>query len=211
MDKFIKWSEVEVKQIRSAFKGGNAILSECDTVLGLFTLATQDGFRKLNEIKDRKGKPYLMVISSPEEIKKFSHCNFDEHLQRLINYCWPGPLTLILKAKEDAPDYLKSTEGTIAIRVPKHEFLLNLLKATGPLFSTSANIAGQPVPGSLKDVASSILDQATVVIANDTDVGSSAVPSTILDCSSPNKIILIREGAYDVDTLERISGGKILR
>lgn len=211
MDNFIKWSEADLEQISSALKGDQVVLSECDTVLGLFTLANQEGFNSLNKIKERKDKPYLMVVSSLEEIEKFSDCNFSEQLYRLVNYCWPGPLTLILKARDDAPDYLKSVEGTVAVRIPKHDMLLELLALTGPLFSTSANIAGQLVPKSFEEVNRLVLEQVNLVIGNSTGAEYSTVPSTILDCSNPDKIVLVREGAYNLEILEQVSGGKILR
>lgn len=53
---------------------------------------------------------------------------------------WPGPLALLIfKAKADLPSYLKGADGTIALRIPAHAGLQQLLVDCEGLFSTSAN------------------------------------------------------------------------
>lgn len=210
MNKFMSWQEIDFSKIGSSIIEDSVILAESDTVLGLFTLVSQIGFDSLNKIKGRQSKPYLIVIPSRYFLENFSDCNFSDSVERLIGYCWPGPLTLIVKAKDSVPSYIKSAEGSVAIRMPKHAELLKLLEVTGPLFSTSANLAGKPIPNTLADVDSSIVNMSNIVIANKDHVGYSTVPSTILDCTSEH-IKLVREGAYDVETLENVIGAKIIR
>lgn len=209
MNKYLKWENVNPKELKIRLNSG-IMLSTCDTVIGLFSLITADGLKGLNELKHRENKPYLMVAASLSDLENIANCNFSSPVKRLIDYCWPGPLTLVLKAKEGAPAHIKSDDGTVAVRIPKHKALLNLLQETGPLFSTSANLAGQNIPSTLAEVEQSILEQVSVVISDDFEI-SCTMPSTILDCRTPDKIVAIRQGAYDIDTLERICGTKIIR
>ena len=209
MNKYLKWENVDPKELKIKLNKG-IMLATCDTVIGLFSLITAEGLKNLNKIKHRESKPYLMVISSLIDLENIAVCNFSGSVKKLVDCCWPGPLTLILKAKDSAPAHIKSDDGTVAVRIPKHKALLSLLQETGPLFSTSANLTGQNIPSTLAEVEQSILEQVSVVISDDFEI-SCTMPSTILDCSVPGKIVAIRHGAYDIDALERICDAKIIR
>jgi len=197
-------------------------LGTSDTVLGLLAPLTRQGCVSLNTIKGRERKPYIVLIGSHHQIKQF--CVISAPMEPIINCliekCWPGPLTLICKARQDLPDYLVSQEGTIALRVPQHAGLLSLLSdpEIPGLFSTSANKAGEPVPERLQDVHPQLLTMVdhyildaqekviseTPVITETTKKTEKSLPSTILDCSKDEGIFVIREGAYSVDTIKQI-------
>jgi len=57
---------------------------------------------------------------------------------------WPGPLTIILKRQPSLKMDLGDAEGTVALRVPDHELARDILRATGPMAVSSANISGLP-------------------------------------------------------------------
>ena len=124
-----------------------------------------------------------------------------------MNSCWPGPLTLILKAKPDLPDFMKSPEGTVGLRMPNHKGLLELLARFEGLFSTSANRAGEPVPQSIDEIDPEIMDAISYLIV-DREQTPSMVPSTILDCSR-DEIRIVRKGAYPIEKLEKIIEAKL--
>ncbi len=93
---------------------------------------------------------------------------------------WPGPLTLILHAKGG---------GTLGVRIPKHKVALDLLRAAGPLMTTSANLHG-------KDAAMTAVDAELPGVMAVIDGGSApgGVASTVLDLTGPEPHVL-REGA----------------
>jgi tRNA A37 threonylcarbamoyladenosine synthetase subunit TsaC/SUA5/YrdC len=125
-------------------------------------------------------------------------------MAKLTQLLWPGPLTLIFKARPDLPSWAKAADGTVSLRVPAHEGLLVLLNHFPGLFSTSANVSGQPLPMRVEDIDPHILEKAEVLVVEEMP-GETKLPSTILDCSGP-RIKIVREGAYSRQLLEKATG-----
>src|SRR3990167_4221680 len=101
------------------------MLSSSDTVLGLFAQLSEKAKKKLDVIKQRNIKPYIILLSSVSLLEKFIDQDIDISMQNIMKNYWPGPLTIIFKAKQTLPNWLKSEQGTIAIRIPDHEKLQN--------------------------------------------------------------------------------------
>ncbi len=203
--KIVLWSEDEIPKIRAVLEAGNVVVGTSDTVFGLLAVPTQQGFDALNAIKGRSEKPYLIITSSPEKALELCAQENQPALARCMQSCWPGPVTMIVRAKESVLEYMKSKEGTIAIRVPDHEGFQMLLKEIPYLFSTSANLAGQPVPQSAQDLDPVIVDNCALVVVEEQEDKQSMLPSTIIDCTQmPFKIV--REGAVTVDELKSKCG-----
>jgi len=102
---------------------------------------------------------------------------------------------------------MKSPEGTIAIRVPDHAGLQNLLAHFPGLFSTSANCAGDPVPTSVAVIDPEILTRVAYVITDEpesaqVEPGQKKAPSTIIDCTGP-EVKIVREGAFSLAQLRK--------
>jgi L-threonylcarbamoyladenylate synthase len=195
-----------------ALKNGGIVVGSSDTIMGLLSDVSQAGFDALNFIKGRAEKPYLILISSKEQVKNFIESPLTAQLELLLDCCWPGPLTIVVRAKKNLPAFLISKAGTIALRVPNHRGLQALLPHfEGGLFSTSANLAGGPVPVSLDELDSSVAARVACMVADSNEAKvQNSLPSTILDCSGPDMRVL-REGSYSVDFLESVCGQKLLR
>lgn len=201
---------------------GQISVGSSDTVLGFLAPLTLAGFQKLDSIKKRADKPYLILIGDQSKISSFTDQPISPHLEQLMDLCWPGPVTLIFKAKEDLPEFIKSAQSTVALRVPDHKGLLALLKELPGLFSTSANLHGKPVPESIGQIDPEILKAVKYVMIDDhaTAPNISAdlqgksyrrmLPSTILDCTG-KEIRIVREGACPIDKLEAAYGQKFLK
>jgi L-threonylcarbamoyladenylate synthase len=190
---------------------GRVVAGTSDTVLGLLALATQDGFEALNGIKGRSERPYLILIDSKEKLSHFAAMPLAEPVNQLIEHCWPGPLTLVLKAREDLPACLKASDGTVALRIPGHAGLRSLLHQFPGLFSTSANRTTMPVPGSLDEMDPYILERVACLVMDKNSkngLDHSDKPSTIVDCSG-SKFRIIREGAYSVHDIKKIVGSAL--
>ncbi len=205
MSKRLSWdNEHEVAQLVTFLCDENISICTTDTVLGFLAKASKATFDKINAIKGRSKKPYLILVSSPAMVVQFAEIN-DKKIQNLINEAWPGPLTLILKAKKTVPLFMRSSNNAIALRMPAHKGLLSVTSRVGPMFSTSANLAGEPVPIKIDEIDSSILEQINYIISNGKEEGR-YLPSTILDCTDPEDIGVLREGAYPVKKLALILG-----
>ncbi|HEV2601105.1 MAG TPA: L-threonylcarbamoyladenylate synthase [Candidatus Babeliales bacterium] len=208
--KYLHWfQEGTLDKLRQELSASAAVVTSTDTVLGLLAPISQQGYLALNQIKQRSEKPYLILIGSKDKIAHFVDMPLAGDVQRLIDSCWPGPLTLLFKARPDAPDYVKGLQGTIALRLPQHAGLLSLLALYDGLFSTSANSAGGAVPTNAAGLEQSIVGAVPYVVTDISD-DKGDQPSTILDCTGP-MIRLVRQGAYPVSMLEQKYGITIFR
>ena len=195
-------NENTISEILSIMRSGRAIVGSSDTVIGLLAPLTQEGFSALNTIKKRQEKPYLILVESQSAVENLIDQPLSAQIRGIMARCWPGPLTIIFKAKASLPAYIKGSDGTIALRVPAHAGLQRLLAHCDGLFSTSANKAGEPVPLSFDQLDQDIIKQVGAVISDDPNKYSQqTLPSTILDCSDGVTIRVVREGAYPIEEL----------
>lgn len=202
----IYWYDPNTQEVlRSVLSEQKIILASGDTVLGLWGSVAQKVFESMNAIKLRHDKPYLLVIGSIDKLPLFIDQPLTEQLENLIQTCWPGPVTLILKARADLPSWMKNPDGTIALRVPDHPGLLALLQDFDALFTTSANLHGQPIPESISLVDRSILEQVGAVCIEHGQAVYPQNPSTILNCST-GSIEVVRAGALHQDMLRELIG-----
>ena len=115
---------------------------------------------------------------------------------------WPGALTIICQAQPSLAWDLGDTNGTVALRQPNHPAALALLRRTGPLAVSSANLTGHP-PATTAADARSQLDTSVAVYV---DAGRSpgGVASSIVDATGP-VLRLVRAGAIPLETLREVA------
>ncbi len=199
MEKYRHWDDKTITdQIVRVLNEGNVVVGTSDTVVGLVAPLTKEGKSALDLIKQREDKPYLVLVRDTDKAAQFSNAVTSRKLQPLLKACWPGPLTIIVPANANIPDYMKSHTGAIALRVPKHEGLQKVLAEFDGLFSTSANLTGDYLPASIEEIDPQIMDTVSLIV-DDTQKGY-MLPSTIIDCTGAN-IKLIREGEYSRDKI----------
>ncbi len=206
MKKTLYWHDPSVTDIvKAALEKNSVSITSTDTILGLLAPLTQQAFDALNALKGaRDKKPYLVIIGSLENLDKFvDRSAVAPRAQAMLEQCWPGPLTVIFKAKKDLPSFMVSADGTIAIRCPQHKGLLNILKYFDGLFSTSANRSGRPTPRSIGDLDQQLASQIELGIVDQEQQVVHAPPSTIIDVTDPKRAVVVREGAYPVEMLKK--------
>jgi len=124
-----------------------------------------------------------------------------EQAETLFARYWPGPLTVVLKESPGLGWDLGASRGTVALRMPKQEFLLKVIERTGPLGVTSANRSGQPTPAKVPEVVEQLGDSVDAYFDDGWRMGRS--PSTIVDLTGPKPVVL-REGAIATVELEAV-------
>ncbi|HRP72888.1 MAG TPA: Sua5/YciO/YrdC/YwlC family protein [Luteimonas sp.] len=93
---------------------------------------------------------------------------------------WPGPHTWIVPVTAKVPGWIRGSHDTVAVRVSAHPIVAALCAGFGdPLVSTSANVAGDPPPLALADLAPRIRDGVDAIVAGETSGLSQ--PTTIRD------------------------------
>jgi L-threonylcarbamoyladenylate synthase len=120
---------------------------------------------------------------------------------RLIRRFWPGPLTLLLDAREDLPQLITAGTGKVAVRVPGASFALDLARSIGiPLTSTSANISGLPPAQSSEEVIRHFGDALDIVI--DGGRTPDGLPSTIVEVIG-ERVKIVRPGKISEEEVLR--------
>jgi len=122
--------------------------------------------------------------------------------QRLIDEFWPGGLTIVCRAARTLNWDLGDTKGTVAIRMPEDAVALDLLRETGPMAVSSANLTGQPAATTAVLAREQLGDAVSVYLDNGTVAGG--VASTIVDLTGPQPRLL-RRGAISVGRLREVA------
>jgi L-threonylcarbamoyladenylate synthase len=200
------WSDRNsIQTIGKLLAEGNLVAGTTDTVIGLFAPATRQGRALLDVAKIRNEKPYLILADDVKRVLNYVHPDQKSLIEKIGAICWPGPVTLIAKAAQNAPDYFVSAENTIAFRVPLHPGMQELLEKCGLLFSTSANVSGEPIPESVTAISPTIFKSVSAIIENSKDKKNNTAPSTIIDCSV-DPVRVVRAGNFDLKLLNPILG-----
>jgi L-threonylcarbamoyladenylate synthase len=168
-------------------RGGGVIAFPTDTVYGLAAAADDEVARKrIYRIKGRPvGLPLILMVASESQLEGWVHV--DSRAEALVRRWWPGPLTLILHAKGG---------GTLGVRIPKHKVALELLRAAGPLMTTSANLHGKDPAMTAQEAG--VLPGLSAVL--DGGVAPGGTASTVLDLTGP-EVHVLREGAIPAPDL----------
>jgi L-threonylcarbamoyladenylate synthase len=119
----------------------------------------------------------------------------------LIDEFWPGGLTLVFRASRSLIWDLGDTKGTVAVRMPLHPVALDLLKETGPLAVSSANLSGSAPATTADDAESQLGDAVSVYLDGGPCPGD--VASTIVDVTGPVPRLL-RRGVITVEQLRNV-------
>tara|TARA_Y100000766_G_scaffold203085_1_gene175077 strand:+ start:1711 stop:2313 length:603 start_codon:yes stop_codon:yes gene_type:complete len=126
-----------------AISNGEVVGIPTETVYGIgVDPYSQTAVDKIFSLKERsEKKPLSILISSFHEIQKL---NVTTLIPDVVELYWPGPLTIIVETSNDFANGVGTKEpSSIGVRVPENELAINLLKQTGPLAVTSANISGE--------------------------------------------------------------------
>jgi L-threonylcarbamoyladenylate synthase len=126
----------------------------------------------------------------------------DERLQHITAAFWPGPLTLILPKSPNVPAEL-SPYPTIGVRMPNLPFTLALLRETGPLATTSANLSGGANPIDAPSVMAQLGGRIDLLLDGGSTPGPTA--STVADLTGPD-IQILRPGPISLSDLQSVLG-----
>ena len=148
------------------------------------------------ELKQRPPtKPLILMAASLADLLPYISGTPEELdiWQQAANKYFPGALTLVLPASDAVPKAINPTDSkTIGIRIPDSEIALEILRQTGVLATTSANLSGQPPLRSMTEIAQAF-PQVLVMNQQDTIIGS-GLPSTVVQWTRQNWHIL-RQGS----------------
>jgi len=183
-----------IAQAAELIRSGGLVAVPTETVYGLAGNGLNE--QAVSEIYRVKGrpevKPLSLMVHGPEAMAEYCR-EVPEAAYVLAEKFWPGPLTIVLKAKPTVPSIVRAGGDTVGLRCPDHPLTLSLLEQCRlPLAAPSANLSGQSSPKTAGDV----LNYFDGEIAGVIDGGPCGIgrESTILDLSvTPYRIL--RQGA----------------
>ena len=127
-------------------KSGGLVAIPTETVYGLGANGLdENAVAKIFEAKGRpQDNPLILHLSGPEQIELFCH-HIPQKAYDLAEKFWPGPLTIVLPARDTVPKRTTGGLSTVAVRCPDCDVTRQIIRLAGvPLAAPSANISGKP-------------------------------------------------------------------
>ena len=179
-----------------------------ETVYGLAANAySSSAVKKIYKLKKRpKTNPLIVHYSNINKLKK--DCLINDDFIKLYKKFSPGPITFILKLKENSQISKKVTNNgkNLAVRFPKHKLFKNLLNhLTYPVAAPSANISNRLSSVQAKDVKEEFGSRLKYIL----DGGKCKIglESTIIDLV--RKPTILRLGGLNVSKIKKVLRKKI--
>lgn len=191
-----------VEEVVEVLNRGEIVALPTDTVIGLIALPTKDNAEKIYKIKKReRKKPIGLFLSEATILKELLSVDFHE-IEDLTTF-WPGALTLVLPVKNDIFPFLQKN-GKLGFRIPHYPLLLKVLKKTGILLQTSANISGEPTPNSSEELKGVFNEKVHIIKGK-----SQKLSSTVLEYQD-SKWIALRKGSIPIVKIKKKTNKQIV-
>ncbi|WP_407703334.1 L-threonylcarbamoyladenylate synthase [Tessaracoccus antarcticus] len=202
-DLFVQ-AEAGIAAAADAVAAGQCIVLPTDTVYGIGADAfSSDAVQKLLDAKHRgRDMPPPVLVAEPSMLRALTS-EVPQDAAALAKAFWPGALTLILKAQKTLHLKVGETDGTVAVRVPDHDGARALLRRTGPLAVSSANLSGQDAATTCDEARAALGDSVAVYLDGGTVGGQGA--STIVDFSRSDRGRVLRAGALSFEDLVAVA------
>jgi len=176
---------------------GKIIIYPTDTLYGFGVDATNsEAIEKLNIIKNRV-KPYSIIVSSIEMIKKYSLIN--QNKIEFISKYLPGPYTFIINKKENTnlSHLVSCGKNTIGFRIPDSKFIIDIVEEINrPIITTSVNISNSSPLNNIEEIEYSFPNFNFFYYEN-FKVNKNSKGSTILDYTT-DKLKILRMGDGEI-------------
>ena len=200
-------SPLDILSLRRAadiIRNGGLVIFPTETVYGLGGDATSpEASSKIYSAKGRPSdNPLIIHISKPEDAEKYAYTN--DLYYKLAEAYMPGPLTVILKAKDTVPSATRGGLDTVAVRCPSNPIANKLVELSGvAIAAPSANLSGSPSPTTAAHAIDDMMGRVDMIIdGGECDFG---LESTIVKIGDDGVLCLLRPGKITVDELSFIA------
>ena len=177
---------------------GGLVAFPTDTVYGLGALAfNNEAVSRISDVKGRTAEKAIPILIGDLNQLSEVTSSVDFQSEKLARHFWPGALTIVLPRHAAIPDAVTPLQ-TVGVRIPDFPATIKLLKMTGPLAVSSANITGLSSSSTARGVLSQLEGKIALIL--DGGVTPGGIPSTVMELQQGSPKIL-REGPI---TLEQI-------
>ncbi|MFI3248848.1 MAG: L-threonylcarbamoyladenylate synthase [Rikenellaceae bacterium] len=186
--------EQGVKQAVEILKNGGIILYPTDTVWGVGCDATNgEAVSKIYALKKSENKTAMIILCNTLDMAA-RYISRPPMIAFEVMEVATKPLTAIMPGGVGVAPNLIPEEGTLAIRIPDHEFCQEVIRRLGrPLVSTSANISGEATPKRLDDICKEIVEGVDYIVSPKLEGKPTKQPSSIIKFEMDNSFKIIRE------------------
>ena len=196
----LKNHEKDIKNAAEIIKSGGLVAFPTETVYGLGGDGTNPSAAK--SIYSAKGRPsdnpLIIHIANPGDAEKYTYTC--DTYYKLANCFMPGPLTVVMKARDSIPLETRGGLTTVAVRCPSNPIAHRLIELSDrPIAAPSANLSGSPSPTDAGHVIKDMQGRIDMIIdGGSCDIG---LESTIVKLEDDGSLILLRPGKITVDEL----------
>ena len=189
-------------------RSGGLVAFPTETVYGLGADSFNSGaVAKIYQAKGRPSdNPLISHICDIGQVELLAR-DISADALRLMERFWGGPLTIILKRRENVPDIVSAGLDTVSIRLPSHSVAHELIRQSGTAIAApSANLSGSPSPTRGEHCIADLMGRVDMII----DGGDSLIglESTVVDMTSPVPTVL-RPGAITAEEIAEVTGSCI--
>ncbi len=189
----------DVERAVAAALRGELIVIPTDTVYGIGTRPDDPAATSRVFAAKRRPRDLELPVLVPDVAAAEGIAGFTDDARRLAERFWPGALTLVVPRSGASSSWdLGGDPGTLGVRVPDDPTALAVLRRTGPLAVTSANISGSPTPTSCGEIETLFGDEVAVTLCADHELSGRA--STVVDCGATPPALL-RAGTIGIDEI----------
>lgn len=194
---------IDTKTAANIIQQGGIVAIPTETVYGL--AAQYNNPSAVNKIYQLKARPLdhplILHIGQKHWLEKYA-INIPDYVYPLIEKYWPGPLTIVLDKNENIGEFITANQQTIAIRMPSHKKILELLNILNePLVAPSANKFCKTSPTSAAHVVNNFGDDLPIIDGGKCDIG---IESTIILATQTNAVTLLRPGIISQTEIESV-------
>ena len=182
---------VDCETAFKTLKSGMPIIFPTDTLPAIGCLPNFSNI--IYEFKKRdRNKPLILMGSEHKHLIDYVDESAREDYESMASKYWPGALTIVIPASEKQTVNLTSNDLTIGLRIPNSNMAQSLLRETGPLLTSSANISGFKGSITIEGIAQDF--PSVKILAPNSWGKSSGKASTIIFWKKSGNWRLIREG-----------------
>ena len=182
---------INCKSALKTLKNGLPIIFPTDTLPAIGCLPEFSKIIYKFKKRDRT-KPLILMGSEPKQLIDYVHESAKEDFESIALEYWPGALTIVIPSSKKETAIITSKDSTLGLRIPNSYMAQSLLKATGPLLTSSANISGKV--GSITAEGISLDFPSLEILGPIPWEKSSGKASTIISWMKNGNWRLIREG-----------------
>lgn len=195
----------QLEEAAEYLRNGELVAIPTETVYGLGANAMcEEAVRKIYEVKGRPSdNPLIIHVAGADEVERYCS-EIPEAAVRVMERFWPGPVTMVLKKKDNIGDFISAGLPTVAVRCPLTQLTRDLIRLCGfPIAAPSANLSGRPSTTTVAHCVEDLDGKIPAVLdGGDCRYG---LESTIIDLSE-DVPTLLRPGAVTLEELRDLLG-----